>query len=119
MEKLEAQNTELTTKNATMRRKLAETELILENIEKERDFYFDKLRGIEVMLQVHEENGEVSSPDVLIQKVYKVLYAKVEDKITVTDDGELLEEICEGQEDLLNDSAISMLSVDDENVAVI
>lgn len=118
VEKLEAQNTELTTKNATMRRKLAETELILENIEKERDFYFDKLRGIEVMLQVHEENGEVSSPDDLIQKVFKVLYAKVEDKITVTDDGELLEEICEGQEDLLNDSAISMLSVDDENVAV-
>jgi RP/EB family microtubule-associated protein len=35
-EKLQAQNDELTQKNSQLRRKLAETELILENVEKER-----------------------------------------------------------------------------------
>ena len=106
VDKLESQNEELASKNSQLRRKCAETELILENIEKERDFYFDKLRGIEVFLQVHEETDE-SDPEALIQRVFKVLYAKIEDNITVTDDGELLEDMAEGQEDLLN---VSMLS---------
>jgi RP/EB family microtubule-associated protein len=113
VEKLESKNEELTSKNSQLRRKCAETELILESIEKERDFYFDKLRGIEVFLQVHEEKNnkesgeEDSDPEALIQRVFKVLYAKIEDNIIVTDDGELLEDIAEGQEDLLN---VSMLS---------
>jgi len=102
--------------NAQLKRKNAENELILENIEKERDFYFDKLRGIEVMLQVHEETGaetgEHSDPDAVIQRIFKVLYAKIEDNIIVTDDGELLQDMAEGVEDLLNDSNISMLSSD-------
>jgi len=120
VEKLESQNEELASKNAQLRRKCAETELILESIEKERDFYFDKLRGIEVMLQVHEENdGKDSEPEALIQRVFKVLYAKIDDNILVTDDGELLEDMAEGQEDLLNDSSISMLSADhDEKEAI-
>jgi RP/EB family microtubule-associated protein len=119
VEKLESQNEELGSKNAQLRRKCAETELILESIEKERDFYFDKLRGIEVMLQVHEEDdGKDSEPEALIQRVFKVLYAKIEDNILVTDDGELLEDMADGQEDLLNETTISMLSVDQDEKEV-
>eukprot|EP00979_Chaetoceros_neogracilis_P005348 scaffold978_cov230-Chaetoceros_neogracile.AAC.12 len=76
VEKLESKNEELTSKNSQLRRKCAETELILESIEKERDFYFDKLRGIEVFLQVHEEKNnkesgeEDSDPEALIQRAY-------------------------------------------------
>ena len=97
-----------------LKRKNAATEIILENIEKERDFYFEKLRGIEVMLQVHEEDGEKSDAEIIIQRVFKVLYAKIEDNITVTDDGELLENIANGHggEDLFNDSNIFVLSAD-------
>ena len=114
VQKLEGQNKELMQQQALLKRKNAETEIILENIEKERDFYFEKLRGIEVMLQVHEEDGEKSDAEIIIQRVFKVLYAKIEDNITVTDDGELLENIANGHggEDLLNESNISMLSAD-------
>jgi hypothetical protein len=76
------------------------------------DFYFEKLRGIEVFLQVHEEKKEEGDSDALIQKIFRVLYAKVEDNIVVTDDGELLEGIAQGQDDLLNDSTVSMFSDD-------
>jgi len=121
VQKLTSQNEELTKQNGELKKKLAESELISENIEKERDFYFEKLRGIEVMLQVLEEaedGSEASDVDALIQRVYKVLYAKIEDNIVVNDDGELLEDVAnaesgdagEGNDDLLN---ISMLSTTD------
>ena len=105
IEKLEQENKELRLKNSQMKRKGAQSELVLENIEKERDFYFDKLRGIEVMLQVHDEKKEQigssgagtesdgaqegSDPEALIQRIFRVLYAKIEDNIVVTDDGEV------------------------------
>jgi len=113
VQQLESENQELAERNSELKKKNAEAELILENIEKERDFYFEKLRGIEVMLQVHEEEGEASDAEALIQRTFKVLYAKIEDNILVTDDGELLEDIANGGEsgeDLLN---ISMLSTTD------
>lgn len=60
------------------------------DIEKERDFYFQKLRDIEVMLQVHQEKGpEEAEYEVVIDKVFKVLYATAEDNLVVTDDGEV------------------------------
>ena len=64
-------------------------------IEAERDFYFEKLRGIEVMLQVHEEGdlagrGGEQATDEVIAKIFRVLYAAVEDGLTVGDEGELL-----------------------------
>lgn len=77
-------------KNSDLMDRVAELELTLTGIEKERDFYFEKLRGIEVMLQVHEENGETKHPDELVKKIFKVLYATSEDNIVVTDEGEIL-----------------------------
>ena len=77
-------------KNTEMKAKLAEMELTLGDVEKERDFYFEKLRDVEVMLQVHQEKGEADKdPDRLIENVFKVLYATHEDNYTVDDDGEV------------------------------
>ena len=80
---------ELLRKNAELKRKNAELDLTMEGLEKERDFYFDKLRGIEVMCQVHDEKGAESDREELIQSIFKVLYAKLEDNIVVTDEGEV------------------------------
>jgi RP/EB family microtubule-associated protein len=78
-------------KNTEMKAKLAEMELALGDVEKERDFYFEKLRDVEVMLQVHQEKGEADKdPDRLIENIFKVLYATHEDNYTVDDDGEFV-----------------------------
>jgi RP/EB family microtubule-associated protein len=50
---------------------LAETKLNLEGLEKERDFYFGKLRDIEIFCQ--EQDGVESNP--MLQKVLEILYA--------------------------------------------
>ena len=49
---------------------IMEMKLTLEGMEKERDFYFGKLRDIEVLCQ---EVGEEESP--IIQKILAKLYA--------------------------------------------
>ena len=76
------------------------------------------MRGIEVMLQAHEEKGEESDAELLTQRIYKVLYAKHDDEIFVTDEGELVDNnnpIEEQGGDGFNDSAITMddLGIDD------
>lgn len=104
-EKLRATNTELEASVATLEEAVLETE-------QERQFYFEKLRDVEVLLQVYQENPSTGT-DNLIEKVFKVLYAvrcldvscsdrwtiltheyvsrqTAEDKVTVTDDGEIL-----------------------------
>jgi RP/EB family microtubule-associated protein len=80
---------QLMKKNTELTAKVAELEGNVIDIEKERDFYFQKLRDIEVMLQVHQEKGEESDPDVLIENVFKVLYATADEAIVVNDDGEV------------------------------
>ena len=76
-------------KNSDLMDRVAELELTLTGIEKERDFYFEKLRGIEVMLQVHEEKVDAKHADELVKKIFKVLYATSEDNIVVSDEGEV------------------------------
>lgn len=44
----------------------------LEGLEKERDFYFGKLRDIEVMCQDCDNSGD---PPPIVQKILDVLYA--------------------------------------------
>lgn len=48
---------------------IMELKVSVEGLEKERDFYFGKLRDIEVMCQESDENNP------LIQKILDVLYA--------------------------------------------
>ena len=49
---------------------LMESKLTIEGLEKERDFYFGKLRDIEVLAQEHENDGGE-----FVQKALGVLYA--------------------------------------------
>ncbi|XP_062708844.1 microtubule-associated protein RP/EB family member 1 isoform X6 [Aedes albopictus] len=56
---------ELTTQVMDMR-------LHLEGLEKERDFYFSKLRDIEILCQEDEQN---ETPNALIQRILNILYA--------------------------------------------
>jgi len=51
---------------------VSEYKLTVEGLEKERDFYFGKLRDIEVMCQECDDNNP------LIQKILDVLYATEE-----------------------------------------
>lgn len=56
-------------------------------MDKERDFYFGKLRDIELLLQARpqaEGPGQELSQDIL-----KILYAAEDEKVTVTQEGEL------------------------------
>jgi EB1-like C-terminal motif len=80
----------LVKKNTDLAAKVEELEQNLVDIEKERDFYFAKLRDVEIMLQVNQEKvPEERDYDALIEKVFKVLYATAEDNLVVTDDGEV------------------------------
>lgn len=58
------------------------------------------------MLQVHEEKGEESNAEDVIQRIFKVLYAKVDDDVVVTEEGELIDN--EVNLDEGNESIISM-----------
>ena len=51
---------------------LAEFQLEFDGLAKERDFYFDKLRDIEMMLQDLEDAGNGND---LTAKIFKILYA--------------------------------------------
>lgn len=62
---------------------LMESKLTIEGLEKERDFYFGKLRDIEVLAQEHENDGGEFA-----QKALGVLYA-TEDGFAVPEDEEI------------------------------
>jgi hypothetical protein len=80
----------LTKKNSDLNAKLAEMEVACAEVEKERDFNFEKLRHVEVMLQVHQEKGDDNDPERLVANIFQVLYATVEDNYTVDDEGEFV-----------------------------
>jgi RP/EB family microtubule-associated protein len=80
---------ELIKKNEELQTKVEELETAVFDIEKERDFYFEKLRHVEIMCQVHQESG--GDPEHLVDKVLKVLYATADETIVVDDEGELVD----------------------------
>ena len=55
-----------------------------ETLDREREFYFGKLRDIEEMLQ---KRGLENDP--LASEILKVLYASEEESVTVDDQGQL------------------------------
>jgi len=71
-----AQNAQIEDLNA----QLIEMKLTIEGLEKERDFYFGKLRDVEVLAQEHENDGGEFA-----QKALAVLYA-TEDGFAVPED---------------------------------
>merc|ERR1719473_488445 len=75
--------------NEEATRALSELRLEMDGLEKERDFYFEKLRDVEIMLQDLEDKGE-GTP--LSTQIFKILYAtaegfeQVEEEATTTAD---------------------------------
>ncbi|CAI2376185.1 unnamed protein product [Moneuplotes crassus] len=63
---------------------VAELKLTSDTLEKERDFYFGKLRDIEVLLQAHQDQ-EVPAVDMVL----KILYATEDEKVEVDESGNL------------------------------
>lgn len=76
-----------------MEENLSQLEINQHNIESERDFYFNKLRGIEIMLQVYKEKDENGDGDLgeeakrVIERAFRVMYATEEDPVEVDDEG--------------------------------
>lgn len=101
-----AQSGELEVQVQDLQAKVDDLEGAVLDIEKERDFYFEKLRNVEVLLQVHQEkaaNPESSVvsdseqppstgafPPDLVDKIFQVLYATPDDEVIVNNDGELI-----------------------------
>jgi len=82
---------ELMKKNAEMSQKLEEIETSMAEIEKERDFYFGKLRNVELMLQVNQDNNfEGTDLETVVGSIFKVLYATAEEDVIVSDVGEIV-----------------------------
>ena len=68
-----------------------EKNLTIEGLEKERDFYFGKLRNVELMLQVQQDkNFEGSDLDGIVENIFKVLYATADEDVNLDDDGEVM-----------------------------
>jgi microtubule-associated protein, RP/EB family len=91
-------DTELLQKNEELLAKVDELELAVLDTERERNFYFEKLRNVEIILQVYQEkNREELNPDHMVENVFKILYATAEDNLTVNEEGEvvLIDELIE------------------------
>ena len=87
---LVAADAELVKKNLEMKQKMEEMETSLVEIEKERDFYFGKLRNVELMLQVNQDkNFEGTDLDTVVGNIFRVLYATAEEDVIVSDSGEV------------------------------
>jgi hypothetical protein len=57
----------------------------MDTVEKERDFYFNKLRDIELYLQA---NTSKTTP--LTENILKILYAAEEEKVQIDESGNLI-----------------------------
>ena len=85
-----AADAELVKKNLEMKQKMEEMETSLIEIEKERDFYFGKLRNVELMLQVNQDkNFEGTDLETVVGNIFRVLYATAEEDVIVSDSGEV------------------------------
>ena len=77
-------------KNNELQSRVQELETSILEIEKERDFYFGKLRNVELMLQVKQDkNFENCDLEGTIGTIFKRLYATAEEELMVGDDGEV------------------------------
>jgi len=117
-------DTKLVNKNAELESKVSELETIVGDIEKERDFYFGKLRSIELFLQIkQDQDWEGCERADLVENLFKVLYATVDDDVLVDDDGEIIpvetkdSEVLEPMEVGLSDEGANALAIETAAVA--
>jgi RP/EB family microtubule-associated protein len=94
IKQLKSIQTQLEAKYSELQVLSTELEMNIANVESERDFYFEKLRGIEIMLQVCKEkeklggnSGSVSEMKKVFDNIFKVMYAAMEDNVVVDDEG--------------------------------
>jgi RP/EB family microtubule-associated protein len=66
-----------------MQDEVSRLKLIVEDLEKERDFYFGKLRDIEITCQANE----VAEAQPIVDKIQEILYATTEDFVSVDEAG--------------------------------
>eukprot|EP00934_Nitzschia_sp_Nitz4_P003198 Nitzschia sp. Nitz4//scaffold9_size221794//81329//82558//NITZ4_001340-RA/size221794-snap-gene-0.95-mRNA-1//1//CDS//3329560983//3188//frame0 len=78
-------------KVADLEAKAEDLEATVLELEKERDFYFGKLRNIELMLQV-KQDAEYEGCDLesVAANIFKVLYATAEEIVEVGETGEII-----------------------------
>lgn len=66
---------------------IQELKLVNDTLDKERDFYFSKLRDIEMLLQAKQvETADASSIEA---QILKILYASEDEKVSIATDGTL------------------------------
>jgi len=61
--------------------------LVNDTLDKERDFYFSKLRDIEMLLQAKQV--ETANPASIEAQILKILYASEDEKVSIATDGTL------------------------------
>lgn len=84
---------QLVKKNGELQSRIEELETTVLELEKERDFYFGKLRNVELMLQVKQDvNFEGCDLEGVVGNIFKVLYATAEEDVEVAEDGEVSSE---------------------------
>jgi RP/EB family microtubule-associated protein len=82
---------QLVKKNAELESKIRELETSIADIEKERDFYFGKLRNVELMLQVKQDkNFDGCELESVVENIFKVLYATADEDVAVDEEGEII-----------------------------
>lgn len=94
MDALQTKNNELMDRVQELEQSLValeeERDMAILDLEKERDFYFTKLRDVEVMLQIHDERDS-GIPKLVLEELFKVLYATAEENIAINEEGFVVE----------------------------
>jgi hypothetical protein len=86
---------QLIKKNNELAKRIGELETSILDVEKERDFYFRKLRNMELMLQVkQDQNFDECDLTAMVDNIFKVLYATADDEVAVDEDGEVKSNSC-------------------------
>lgn len=68
-----------------MREEVVDLKITVDGLETERDFYFQKLRDIEIMCQAWEENPTVSmTVNKFVEEIQNILYAKDDEELAAT-----------------------------------
>mmetsp|Transcript_19274 Transcript_19274/g.46557 ORF Transcript_19274/g.46557 Transcript_19274/m.46557 type:complete len:380 (+) Transcript_19274:143-1282(+) len=68
-----------------------ETEAKLAEAEREKDFYFEKLRNVELLLQIKQGNNfDGCDLQNVVDGIFKVLYATAEDVLEIDEEGEVV-----------------------------